>query len=182
MEKKKFLEKWIPVAAYKHDGEIHRLWIPAYLVEETDEYWALASRSSLVREADKREWITKEHAIFYLFKKKWMNVISMFKEEGICFYANLASPAIFDRGIIKYIDYDLDVKLLPDGKKKVLDVEEYLNHAKNYGYPDDLTACIRKSFKEIERLVDQRAFPFDEKKVRSLYAKFERENKPIVNK
>ena len=114
--------------------------------------WALASRASLVREADGREWITKEHAVFYLFKHEWMNVISMFKESGICFYANIASPAILDKGIIKYIDYDLDLKLLPDGKEKVLDVEEYAQNAKSYGYDEDLMRAIKRSFRKTEKL------------------------------
>ena len=175
-----FLKKWLTVMAYKHDGEIHRLWSPAYVVEETPEYWALASRASLVREADGREWITKEHAVFYLFKHEWMNVISMFKESGICFYANIASPAILDKGIIKYIDYDLDLKLLPDGKEKVLDVEEYAQNAKSYGYDEDLMRAIKHSFRKTEELLEKRAFPFDEKEVLRLFSKFERETKPVI--
>ncbi len=182
MERKAFLNKWITVMAYKHDGTVHRLWSPAYLVGETYDYWALASRASLVKESDGREWITKEHAIFYLFKHEWMNVISMFKEKGICFYANIASPAIMDQGIIKYIDYDLDLKLLPDGKEKVLDVDEYAENAKSYGYDDRLMMAIRKSFRKTEKLLEARKFPFDEREVTRLFSKFEKETRPIVKK
>lgn len=178
----KFLDKWIPVEAYKHDGTIHRTWSPAYLVEETDEYWALASRASLVNEADGREWITKEHAIFYLFKDKWMNVICMFKEAGISFYANIASPAIMDHGVIKYIDYDLDLKLMPDNKEKILDVEEYGENIKLYGYGEDLQAVIKKAFAETEALLEERKFPFDRQKVRRLFERFEYQNRPLEKK
>ncbi len=173
-------EKWIPVQAYKHDGSLHRLWSAGYLVEETDEYWALATRSSLVIEDDGREWITKEHAIFYLFKNKWMNVIAMLKESGgICFYANIASPSIYDKGFIKYIDYDLDVKLYPDGKEKILDIEEFNKNAHHYGYSQELIRKIKDSEKEVEAMADRREFPFDGAHMKELFKKFEEENAPV---
>ena len=55
-----------------------------------------------------------------------MNVIAMFKEgKGICYYVNIASPTLYDDGFLKYIDYDLDVKLYPDGVERTLDENEY---------------------------------------------------------
>ena len=114
--------RWVTVQAYKHDGVLHRQWSPAFLVEETEDYWALASQMSLVTESDGRRWMTKEQAIFILFKHSWMNVICMMKETGgICYYANIASPTLLDNGILKYVDYDLDAKLYPDGGIKELD-------------------------------------------------------------
>jgi protein associated with RNAse G/E len=84
--------KWVTVQAYKHDGLLHRQWSPAYLTAENDDYWALSSKASLVTENDGRRWMTKEHAVFILFKHEWMNVICMMKENGgICYYVNVAS-------------------------------------------------------------------------------------------
>ena len=71
--------RWIKVQAYKHDGKLHRQWSPAYLVEETDEYWALASKASLVTESDGRKWMTKENAIFLLYKKYILSQILLGK-------------------------------------------------------------------------------------------------------
>lgn len=173
-------EGWICVEAYKHDGSLHRIWSPAFLVEETDEYWALASRGSFVVEYNGREWITKEHAIFYLFKNEWFNVIAMMKENGICYYCNVASPSIMDKGKIKYIDYDLDLKVYPDGKEKVLDEAEFGENAKKYGYGEDLKAFIKKGLEKIESLADSSAFPFDNDKVVDLYRKFLDLNKPVT--
>jgi protein associated with RNAse G/E len=39
----------------------------------------------------------------------------MIRKKGIYYYCNLASPAIMDNGAVKYIDYELDVKVFPDG-------------------------------------------------------------------
>lgn len=174
-------EKWITVQAYKHDGLIHREWSPAYLVMENDDFWALASKASLVTESDGRRWMTKEHAIFLLFKNAWMNVISMIKEDGgITYYANVASPTIMDQGILRYIDYDLDLKLFPNEAIKELDELEFERHVLTYGYPEELTKAIRKSFFEIKDLMKHRLPPFEDSKILALYQKFLDENKPFI--
>ena len=173
--------RWIKVQAYKHDGKLHRQWSPAYLVEETDEYWALASKASLVTESDGRKWMTKENAIFLLYKKRWMNVIAMFKEgKGICYYVNIASPTLYDNGFLKYIDYDLDVKLYPDGVERTLDENEYARHIQTYGYPKDLSMAIEKSMSQVKEMIDHRNFPFIDSEIECLYQKFLSENLPAL--
>jgi protein associated with RNAse G/E len=173
--------RWMVVQAYKHDGLLHRQWSPAYLTEETDDYWALSSRASLVTESDGRRWMTKEHAVFILFKNKWMNIICMMKDGGgICYYVNVASPTILDSGFLKYIDYDLDVKLFPDSTIKELDEQEFERHVLTYGYQPDLTSAVKKSFSEIKNLMAENAFPFKEKDVTLIYQKFLDENRPLT--
>lgn len=172
--------RWIKVQAYKHDGLLHRQWSPAYLVEETPSYWALASKASCVTESDGRRWITKEKAIFLLFKHKWMNVIAMFKDgRGICYYVNIASPTLLDKGYLKYIDYDLDVKLYPDGIEKTLDEKEYARHIQTYGYPKELSKAIEKSINEVRDLIKNKEFPFQDNEIMRLYDKFISENQPF---
>lgn len=173
-------KRWIKVQAYKHDGLLHRQWSPAYLVEETEQYWALASKASAVTESDGRRWVTKERAIFILFKQRWMNVIAMFKDRGICYYVNIASPTILDKGYLKYIDYDLDVKLYPDGMEKTLDENEYERHVQTYGYPSDLSHAIEKSAEEVKRMIAKRVFPFVDEDIDALYKKFLLDNKPLT--
>ena len=174
--------KWVIVQAYKHDGLLHRQWSPAYLTEETDDYWALCSKASLVTESDGRRWMTKEHAVFILFKKKWMNVICMMKDTGLCYYVNIASPTLLDKGFLKYIDYDLDVKLFPDNTVKELDELEFERHVLTYGYSEELTSAINKSMKEVKEEIAKRAFPFDGKFIDPIYNKFLTETKPFLTR
>lgn len=168
------------VQAYKHDGQLHRQWSPAFLAEETDDYWALASKASCVTESDGRRWITKENAIFLLFKKEWMNVIAMFKEEGICYYVNIATPTILDQGYLKYIDYDLDIKLYPNKFEKILDENEYARHIQTYGYPKALSNAIEKSAEEVKKKIADKAFPFLDEEIKRIYGLFlkEHEHRP----
>lgn len=175
--------RWIKVQAYKHDGLLHRQWSPAFLVEETPEYWALASKTSLVTEGDGRKWITKENAVFLLFKNRWMNVIAMFKENrGICYYVNIATPTILDDGHLKYIDYDLDIKLYPDHIEKTLDENEYARHIQTYGYPHDLSDAIERSAEEVKAMIAKGEFPFIDARINDLYHRFLEMNKPFMSK
>ena len=173
--------RWKKVQAYKHDGALHRQWSPAFLVEETDECWVLASKASMVTEADGRKWMTKERAIFILFKKRWMNVIAMFKEDrGICYYVNIASPTINDQGYLRYIDYDLDVKVYPDGAEKTLDEREYDRHITQYGYPKDLSDAIEKSMDQVKQMIEAKEYPFDDKLIENYYHRFLEMTKPVT--
>lgn len=165
-------KKWLIIQAYKHNEELHREWTHSYVLEDSEDYFVLASIRAAVVESDGRKWHTKEPAIFILSKKKWFNVIAMFKETGICYYVNIASPAIFDKGFIKYIDYDLDVKLYGDGTTKLLDVSEYRKHAEEQGYGDDIKTVLEKSVNNIYDLIEKKEFPFIDEEIHKYYEKF----------
>ncbi len=182
MEDKKLSDnKWICVQAYKHDGQMHRQWSPGFLVAETDEYWAIASRASLITESDGRRWLTKENAVFLLFKHEWINVICMFKESGgICYYTNMATPTILDDGYLRYIDYDLDLKLYPDKTIKALDEQEFASNVKAYGYPKDLVSVVKKTFDDTRKKMEKGEFPFNDQAIIDLYTKFLKDTIPFL--
>ena len=120
-----YIGRWIQIQSYKHDGTLHRQWDRGLVLDETDDFIVVASKRTKVVEANGRRWFTKEPAVSVFFKKEWHNVICMLKKSGISYYCNIASPAIIDRNIIKYIDYDLDVKLMEDKTIRFLDEKEY---------------------------------------------------------
>lgn len=127
--------------------------------------------------------MTKEKAIFILFKKKWMNVIAMFKEDrGICYYVNIASPTLDDAGFLKYIDYDLDVKLYPDGVEKTLDEREYARHAEEYGYSKELTHVIELSVEQVKKMIEEKEYPFSDATIEAYYQSFLDQNPPVITK
>ena len=167
--------KWLIVQAYKHNGELHRQWSHSYVLEDNDDYFVLASIRAAVVESDGRKWHTKEPAIFVLSKKNWFNVIAMLKENGICYYVNIASPAIFDKNFIKYIDYDLDVKLYEDGTTRLLDVSEYKKHADEQGYSEDIREILQKSVDTVYNMINKKEFPFVDAEILNYYKKFEEE-------
>ena len=167
--------KWIIIQAYKHNGELHREWSHSYVLEDNDDYFVAASIRASVVESDGRKWHTKEPAIFILPKHKWFNVIAMLKEDGVSYYVNIASPSLYDKGFIKYIDYDLDIKLYGDGTIKLLDVSEYHKHAEEQNYPDDIKDILEKTKDKIYQLIQEKKFPFNDGNVQSYYDQFVKE-------
>ena len=119
-----------------------------------------------------RCWFTKEPAVTIFSKKEWWNAICMFKKDGICFYCNIASPCLVDRENIKYIDYDLDAKLFPDGEIRVLDEKEYAHHRALYDYNEDLDTVLKYQTKVIVERMKAHEFPFDNELIVSYFDQF----------
>lgn len=163
------------IQAYKHNEELHREWSHSYILEDNDDYFVAASIRASVVESDGRKWHTKEPAIFILPKDKWFNVIAMLKEDGVGYYVNIASPTIYDKGFLKYIDYDLDIKLYGDGTVRLLDVSEYRKHAEEQSYPDDIKDILEKSVNHIYELIKEKKFPFEDEKIEQYFKQFQKE-------
>ena len=69
----------------------------------------------------------------------------MIRDNGVSYYCNLASPFHIDQEALKYIDYDLDVKVFTNGEKKLLDVEEYEQHKEKMHYSDDIDFILKEN-------------------------------------
>ena len=135
---------------YKHNGKIHRIWEESIVLEETNDYLICANDKTKVIENDGRSHITKEPAIVFFYKDNWFNIVAQFKEYGLFYYCNIASPYLIDDNVIKYIDYDLDLRVFPDGGYRVLDKNEYKYHKKIMGYSEKLDYILNK---ELEKLI-----------------------------
>ena len=118
----------LTIHCYKHNGKIDRISGEAIVLDETDEYLVCANNKVKLIENDGRSHRTKEIAILFFYKKEWYNILAQLKKYGLFYYCNIASPYIIDGNIIKYIDYDLDLRIFPDGTFKVLDKNEYRYH------------------------------------------------------
>jgi protein associated with RNAse G/E len=139
------------IHAYKHDGNIHRTWDEAVLLEIHDDYLIFGNEKTKVTESDGRTWRTKEPAVLFFFYKDWYNIIGQNKKNGIYYYCNIASPFIVEENTIKYIDYDLDLRVFPNGSFKVLDRGEYKYHKKIMKYDENLDAILKQ---ELTKLIE----------------------------
>lgn len=139
----------LEIQCYKHNSKIHRAWNEAVLIEENKDYLVFANEKTTVTEAEGNCWKTKEPAIMYFFKDKWFNIIAQLKKDGIYYYCNIATPFIIEDKTIKYIDYDLDLRIFPPGQYKILDKMEYKYHKKIMKYSDNLDKVIKDSLDEL---------------------------------
>lgn len=69
----------------------------------------------------------------------------MIRKTGVYYYCNIASPTLYDGEALKYIDYDLDLKVFPDNNYRVLDEEEYKQHAKQMNYSKELDRILKNN-------------------------------------
>ena len=160
MENLELGKKYI-IHSYKHNSKIHRAWDEAVLLEIHDDYLIFGNERTKVTESDGRTWRTKEPAVLYFFKNKWYNIIGQYKKDGIYYYCNIASPSLYDGEAIKNIDYDLDVKVFPDGEYMILDENEYEYHASVMNYPKNIKDIIELELQDLLNLVKNKKEPFD---------------------
>jgi len=160
------------IHSFKHNGTYHRIWDRTYLIDQDEDYLVFANEKTRVHEANGKSWFTKEPAICFFFKDRWYNIISMLKDDGVYYYCNLASPFTIDDEAIKYIDYDLDVKVFPNRQYKILDRFEYKLNADDMKYPKDVKEIIEYELKGLEKSIKRSDFPFDDKLVQEYYIKF----------
>ena len=149
------------IHSYKHDGSIHRSWDEAILLDVNDDYMVFGNDRTKVTESDGRCWKTKEPAIMFFYKQSWYNIIGQLKSDGIYYYCNLASPYVIEGKTIKYIDYDLDLRVLPDGAFKILDRGEYNYHKRIMNYPLAIDKIVKDELTSLINIVRVKGYPFN---------------------
>ncbi|MBE6157065.1 MAG: DUF402 domain-containing protein [Firmicutes bacterium] len=160
------------VHCYKHNGKIDRVCDEAMILDVTEDYIVCGNYKSTLTESNGKSHKTKEAAILFFYKKRWFNILAQLKKYGLFYYCNIASPFLIDEKIIKYIDYDLDLRIFPDGSFKVLDKNEYKYHKKIMKYPKEIDDILNF---ELSNLIEQsrnKEFPFNKDIVDKYYEKY----------
>ncbi|GFZ90435.1 UPF0374 protein [Compostibacillus humi] len=162
----------IEIQSYKHNGQLHRVWEQSLVLKGTDTVVIGANDKTQVTESDGRTWITREPAICYFHSKYWFNIIGMLRNDGIYYYCNISSPFVYDSEALKYIDYDLDVKVYPDMTYEILDIDEYNEHKKVMNYPDVLDKILHNHIDYLIKWIRQGKGPFSPDFVDNWYERY----------
>ena len=174
MEKHKIGDQ-LQIQCYKHNGKVHRAWDEALLLDVKKDYIVCGNNRTMVIESEGNTWRTKEPAIMYFFKNYWFNVIVQLKKNGITYYCNIATPYILEEGTIKYIDYDLDLRIFPNGSYKILDRLEYKYHKKIMNYSDDLDQVVNGALEQLISLYKEKKLGvFDEAQNMKYYEQYKK--------
>lgn len=170
-ERSDIMEK-LDIISFKHDGELHRVWKNVYKIFGSEDLVIIVNDKVEVIDGDGHKWKTKEPAICYFFRQHWFNIICMIRDDGIYYYCNLSSPFIIDQEGLKYIDYDLDVKLYPDGEVLILDRDEYDYNIKDMHYPEEIIQIIKSNLSILLEFIKEKKEPFDNESVYRWYRFF----------
>lgn len=163
----------IQIHSYKHDESLHRIWEKVTILESNDDCIIVANKRTKVIESNGRFWHTREPSVTWFFKHHWFNVIGIIKKDGIHFYCNIASPYLVDEEALKYIDYDLDIKVIDDFSYNVLDRNEYNKHKERMDYPTDLKRILEKELTVLKGMIEKREEPFSKELVKKYYTIYE---------
>ena len=151
----------LQMQCYKHNKKINCAWDEAVLLDIQKDYLVFGNNKTLVTEENGSKWRTKEPSILYFFKEEWFNMIVQLKKTGIFYYCNIATPFIIEDNTIKFIDYDLDLRIFPNGKFKILDRREFEYHKKIMKYDQKLEKAIKlgmdrliQKYKNNEKMFD----------------------------
>ncbi len=169
---KLFIGDTLAIHCYKHNGELYKTWDKAIILDIKKDYIVLGNDNVLVTKSDGRVWRTKEPAIMFFYKDRWFNIIAQLKDNGLFYYCNIASPYVMDNRILKYIDYDLDLRVFPDGAFKILDRNEYNYHKKLMNYPKEINFIIKS---ELSSLIEQKRnneHPFNKELIENYFKIF----------
>lgn len=166
------------IHGYKHNGLIYKTWESAIVLEVKEDYIVLGNNKVLVTKRDGRTWKTREPAIIFFYKNRWFNIIAQLKQNGLFYYCNIASPYILEYNIIKYIDYDLDLRSFPEGSFKILDRNEYNYHRRLMRYPREVNIIIKSELTSLIKMKKNNEGPFNIEIINYYYEIY----KSLVNK
>ena len=163
----------LSIHCYKHDGKLHRTWDEATILDIQDDLLVCGNDKTIVNESDGRIHQTNEPAIIFFYKKRWFNIIGQLKSQGLFYYCNIATPYLIEDNIIKYIDYDLDLRVFPDGAFKVLDRNEYKYHAKIMNYPEELDDILKRELTTLINMKKSKTPPFTKETIQKYHELYE---------
>ena len=164
--------EFITIKRYKHDGSLHRTWRDTMVLKTSENALIGCNDHTLVTESDGRRWVTREPALMYFHKHYWFNIVTMIRDNGVSYYCNLASPVVLDKEALKYIDYDLDVKVFPNGEKRLLDVDEYEEHGKKWSYSPQTDKILKHNVRILVDWINNRKGPFSKEYVEIWYNRY----------
>ena len=162
----------LQIHCYKHNGVLEHTSDAAIVLENNEDMLICGNGKTRITEKDGRSHMTNEPAVLFFYKKHWFNVIGQLKNYGISFYCNIASPYLIDEKVIKYIDYDLDLRVFPNGSFKILDRMEYKFHKKQMKYSNRLDFVLKYELGNLIDMARMKEQPFDKATIEKYYQKY----------
>ena len=159
----------ITVRVFKYDGTEYRHWIARV---------ARSEGSLIVLDAEFEIDVSHHllghiasgtRTVEYYWLDRWYNVFLFLTDDDQTrlYYCNINTPPTLEKGIVTYIDLDIDILVQPDLSYQVLDLEEFEENAKRYGYSDEVRKHAHAALGELVSLIESRHFPFGETVLKS---------------
>ncbi|MHA0315336.1 DUF402 domain-containing protein [Mesomycoplasma ovipneumoniae] len=145
-------ERIINIQAYKYNGFLYRQWSNARVISNSLTHVVVSLNGSIVKKYGTKSWCFSEPTIFVFPKKTMHNAIITFKPGqhfSYHYYINLASDFIFEENTIKFVDFDIDIKIYNKKSFDIVDREEFLENKEILNYPAKLEGILSNEISKI---------------------------------
>lgn len=158
------LTRNVIINSRKSDGKIHRSW-KAELIEVRDSLLIFVGEFETEVRHSKLGVIGRGTISYeYYWLDRWYNVFKFFEPDGELrnFYCNVNLPPRFENNVLDYVDLDIDVLVSKNFEVEILDLDEFEENSKLFGYSPDVIKKTFESLDEILKIIDNRGFPFSQ--------------------
>lgn len=156
----------VTVRTFKYNGRRHRSWSGSI----DQRLGSLLILKAIFEEEIRHPLLgiieSGTQSIEYYWFDRWYNVFCFLHPNGEPqnFYCNVTVPPVLVRGVLSYIDLDMDILVAPDLSFTILDEAEFEQNAERYGYPGDIRAKSHEALAELVSMIETRHFPFHDLK------------------
>jgi protein associated with RNAse G/E len=152
----------ITVRVLKYDGTEYRRWSATIAQREGQLIVLDAEFAEEVRHHLLGDISRGTRTIEYYWLDRWYNIFRFLESDGTTklYYCNVNTRPEISRGVLSYIDLDLDILVQPDFSYQVLDLEEFEANAARYGYTDQVKRQTQMALAELISMIETRQFPF----------------------
>jgi len=157
------LPEQIKVRVCKYDGVEYRRW-NARVARREGSLTVLHAAFEFDVDHDLLGRIQKgTRTVEYYWIDRWYNIFRFLQSDGNTrlYYCNISTPAKLDRGVLTYIDLDIDILVRPDLSYEVLDLEEFESNSARLSYSDETRGHALEAVIELVMMIKTHQFPFE---------------------
>lgn len=157
-------EELVTVRVLKYDGAEYRHWNASIAHREGSLILLNAEFEIDVSHHLLGHIASGTRTVEYYWLDRWYNIFRFLTDDDQTrlYYCNINTPPNLEKGVVTYIDLDIDILVQPDLSYQVLDLEEFEENAKRYGYSDEVRKHAHAAVSELVSLIESRHFPFGE--------------------
>jgi protein associated with RNAse G/E len=152
------------IEARKWDQRLHYT-VPATLVDDDGErLWFAAQAGTVIEHITRgRTWSSLRPFDMVFWRARWYNVYLNADPSGALdhYYCNVGLPPVIDGHTLSFVDLDLDLRIWPDGRREVLDEDEFAEHTALFGYPERTQQAARQALDDVLALWRAGVAPFN---------------------
>lgn len=156
-------EKIVTINSRKFDGKIHRSWKARWIKKKGSLLVFVGEFEEEVKHSNlgliRRGTLSYE----YYWLNRFYNVFRFHEPDDSLrnFYCNINLPPTFENYVLDYVDLDIDVLVWQDFSFEILDLDDFAENSKKYGYSKELIQKVEENLKGVLDLIENKKFPFN---------------------